>query len=690
MCMQKCDVRILVVMLLFCVQSWSAYATGPLRHESINSRQIDERVGSIPPSPFASLRNVPIRAVTLGDGMWLSRFRTNADTSIPAFFRHLEKAGALDKLRGRKNKARGNSDADLAKWIEAASYVLQSEENKQIHSLLNEVVADISASAGSSGYLHTRYMKRMPADLENLKSGGHLYCLGHLLQAAMAYYQATRNEQLLDLFVRYVDNVINQFGPGKQLCWSGHPEIELALVGLYRTTGRKKYLDFARYLLQDVDLTKEENASGIDLDHFFAGVPFTSHKELSGHAVCALYVCCGATDYYVETGDSATLQTLLTLWSDLTGRKMYVTGGVGSRPSDEAIGNPYELPNRRGYAETCAAIGNVMWNWRLLNATGQARFADIMELTLYNGFLSGVSLDGRNYFYWNPLSSKPESTKEGYANGGQNLIAQKKATGIGLDVRQPYFRTPCCIGNAQRMIASLPGYIYSTSAKGVWIHLYHSSRLNWHLEGGQELILIQSTSYPWENVVEIVFERAPADEFSLFLRIPSWTTSARIIVNGELSRIVRNAGTYCEMPRVWRAKDRVRIEFGMPIRAVHANPRMRENRSCAALQRGPIIYCLESTDHPDISVSDILLPSDLANVGEQLAAEFESDILGGVVTIQGSVSAYGSSEIDQRLYSFAPFARNLRPVTMKAVPYFTWANRGPSEMTVWIPCVRNN
>lgn len=373
-------------------------------------------------SPFAKLHDVPIHAVTLGHGFWRERFEANKEKGIPSFMKQLERVGARDKLLGRKNKARGNSDADLAKWMEAVAFVLQSEDDSQLKKILDSVIDEILLSNAEDGYLNTRYLRRMPENLASLESSGYLYCLGHLIQAAIAYYRATGEKKLLNLFIRYIDDVTEKFGYGKQQCWTGHPEIEMALVELYRTTGEKKYLNFADYLLNGVDLRKIKKVSHIDFLHTFTGIPFKSRKELSDHAVCAMYVCCGATDYYLETGHGEIWQTLESLWNDLTQYKMYVTGGLGSRPPEEAIGSRYELPNERAYAETCAAIGNIMWNWRLLNASGEARFADIIELALYNGFLSSVSLEGVRYFYWNPLLSRAD-VPETRENDSRSLIA---------------------------------------------------------------------------------------------------------------------------------------------------------------------------------------------------------------------------------------------------------------------------
>ncbi|MEJ2705558.1 MAG: glycoside hydrolase family 127 protein [Sedimentisphaerales bacterium] len=297
----------------------------------------------------------------------------------------------------------------------------------------------------------------MPARLAKSNTTGELYCLGHLIQATIAHYRATKDLRLLNALTPYVDTIINLYGPNKQPCWSEHPEIEMALVELYRTTGKKEYLNFAHFLLDEVDYDKIDSQHEIDFGHYFSGRPFTSLGEISGHAVCVLYRCCGAAGIYLETGDRDMWRALITLWEDVTQHKMYVTGGAGSRSSDEAIGEAYELPNERGYAETCAAIANVMWNWRLLQAGGKTRFADIMELALYNGALSGVSIDGDKYFCWNPHRSRYDPALERYGENGGDLLTLKKEKGLSLNVRQSYYRTPCCIPNIQRMIALLPG-----------------------------------------------------------------------------------------------------------------------------------------------------------------------------------------------------------------------------------------
>jgi hypothetical protein len=637
-------------------------------------------------SPFARLDTVPIGAVALGDGFWKARFEVNAERSIPAFLKLLDEVGARDKLLGRPNKARGNSDADLAKWMEAASLVLQSRSDEQLQTMLENVVADVLVSARDGGYLHSRYGQKLPDRLAQFSGSGDLYCLGHLIQAAIAYHRVAGDTRLLDVLTPYVDRVADLFGTGKQPCWSGHPEIEMALIELYRTTGESKFLDFARFLLDEFDCRNTQGSYDIDFAHYFTGVPFRSRRELTGHAVCAMYACCGAADYFLETGNPEIRRALMTLWDDLTRRKMYVTGGLGSRPSDEAIGDPYELPNERGYAETCAAIGNVMWNWRLLCATAEARFADVMELALYNGVLSGVSLDGGTYFYWNPLLSRQDAARQQQGGDAEDLLTLKETAGISSNVRQSYYRTPCCIPNVQRTIASVPGYLYSTSDEGVWVHLYHSSRLNWRAEDGEALVLVQATKYPWDEAVEIRFEKTPVEPFGLFLRIPNWTTNARMSINGSPLNLACKPGSYCEIRRSWKDGDRVEIELPMPIRIVHANPRVRENAGHLAIQRGPLIYCLESKDHPDVSIFDIVLPLDSSRSSAAFESRFEPDLLGGIVTISAGALTYGVAQSEEKLYSFDGFPPPAKSITLKAVPYFAWANRGPSEMLVWIPC----
>ncbi len=385
-----------------------------------NSNWQDHGLENLTASPHARLRNVPVHAVTIQNGFWSQRREINVNRSIPTMHDLLEANGRMNNFRrlaGKSSAAQSGpvySDSDVYKWTEAAAFTLQSGDRPELRSQLEKVVAEVVAVQEPSGYLNTYYVddrksKRM---LTQTQTTGHeLYCIGHMLQGAIAYYRATGDRILLDAGIRFVnDFLMPNYGPSpKQPIVSGHPEIELALIELYRLTGDNRQLDLAAYILQGDERLHLPEERTI---YMFSGTPFTARTKLEGHAVRAMYACCGATDYYLETGDPTYWKTLNTLWHDMTSTKMYVTGGVGSRSEGEAFGNAYELPNDRAYGESCAAIGNMMWNWRMLAASGDAKFADVMERALYNGINSGMSLDGTLYCYRNPLAFDPASGEQ--------------------------------------------------------------------------------------------------------------------------------------------------------------------------------------------------------------------------------------------------------------------------------------
>ena len=669
--MNKIAINILIFVFLTAIKITSQVDKKDLSHGD----KIIKEMGiiSTSSSPFSKLHDVPIHAVKIYDGFWSPRLRKNKDVSIPKLLELLEEHGVVDNFRrlsGRKNvKRRGAlfTDSDLFKWMEAAAIVLQSENDAKLKATLDSIIDDVLAAQGEDGYLNTFHQKDVGEKrFTNFYNNHELYCLGHLIQAGIAYYRATGDKKLLNGASKYVDYVISLFGPGKKQCFAGHPEIEMALVELYRTTREKKYLNFADYLLNHVELDKlEEKHSNEDYDIIFSGLPFTSRKEFKSHSVRGMYACCGATDLYMETGDSQLWKTLEILWKDMTQYKMYVTGGVGSRYIHEAFGNKYELPNERAYTETCAAIGNIMLNWRMLNASGEARFAEIMERAFYNGFLSGVSLKGDTYFYRNPLVS------------------------FGDNVRQPWYNTTCCPPNIQRTFAKLPGYLYSTSKEGVWINFYQSSELNWHLENGKEIKLTQTTNYPWKNTVDIKVN-SESKEFSIFVRIPEWTPKAYIFVNDKLLPEIAAPSTYFEIHREWKKNDHIRLEFEMPIRIVFPNPRIREDLGTAALQRGPVVYCLESSDYTDVSIFDIVLPLNSSDPKVGFNESFNKNLLGGVIMVKKQALIYKSSLEEEPLYSYATFEKPTQTIELTAIPYYAWANRGPSQMQVWIPWIEKH
>lgn len=614
-------------------------------------------------SPHARLRNLPVRAFAMHEGFWTARRKANVERSIPTLLQLLEEHGVVDNFRrlsGRRNVPRRGplyTDSDLYKWMEAVAFVLQSEDRPELWATFDRLTDEILAAQEPSGYLNTYYVEeRRDLRFREMHRGHELYCLGHLLQAAVAYYRATGGTRLLDGGIRFANYLADNFGPARQPLLAGHPCIEMALVELYRVTRDRRHLDLAGYLLQGdgerLKLTRQQ------LIYLFSGKPFTSRTQLEGHAVRAMYACCGATDYFMETGDAAYARTLESLWQDLARGKVYITGGVGSRAQGEAFGEPYELPNRLAYTESCAAIGNMMWNWRMLAARGEARFADMIERALYNGVNSGMSLSGDLYCYRNPLelSGDPDDR-----------------------IRNPWYDTTCCPPNLERILASLPGYFYSTSREGLWIHLYHSGRLDWRAPGGGRVELIQNTRYPWEGRIELEIRPEPPAEFSLFLRIPAWASGARLAINGAQQPV--RAGEYAALRRTWQPRDRVVLELPLEVRLTAANPMVAENWGKAAVERGPLVYCVEQLDHPDVSIFDLLL-----DPAAGFREEFRPDLLGGVVVLRHKGRAWRTSPTNEPLYSRWPQpARPTRPAEITLIPYYTFHNRGITAMRVWMP-----
>jgi uncharacterized protein len=615
-------------------------------------------------SPHARLKDVPVRAVRMGDGFWAARRRANVERSIPSLLQLLEANGIVDNFRrlsGRKQVPRRGplyTDSDLYKWMEAVGFVLQERDNPELRATMDRLIDDVLSAQEPSGYLNTYWVEeRKPLRFTELVRSHEEYCLGHLLQAGIAYYRATGNRRLLDGGIRMADYFVDNFGPRKRPMFTGHPELELAMIELYRTTGERKYLEFAGYLLSGVDrerlkLTDEE------VSYTFSGRPFTSRTFIEGHAVRAMYAASGATDYYLETGDEAYRATLERLWKDLTHSKMYVTGGVGSRAAGETFGEPYELPNSQAYGESCAAIGNMIWNWRMLMATGEGRFGDVIERALYNGVNSGMSLDGTLYCYRNPLESSGER------------------------IRHEWYETTCCPPNLERILASLPGYMYSTSDRGIWVHLYHTSNLAWHLRDGTGLEVEQQTDYPWKDTVNLAVTPARASEFSVFLRVPSWSSRTTIQVNGQPAGAQPVPGEYFEIRRLWAPGDRVTLHLDMQPRLTTANPLVRENVGRVAVERGPLVYCLEQQDQ---AAGKALF--DLSMSSGTFEREFKPDLLGGVLVLRHQGVAAARPLNTQPLYGPAQARSNdaRNPVTLTFIPYYAWANREPQPMVVWVP-----
>jgi len=628
----------------------------------------DQGVENLAKSPHAKLRDIPVRAVTTTGDFWARRREINVTRSIPTMHDLLEANGRMNnflRLAGKSTAAQSGpvfSDSDVYKWTEAVGFVLQSGDRPELRASAEKLIDEVVAVQEPSGYLNTYYQddRKSLRMLPQTQSTGHeLYNMGHMLQGAIAYYRATGDRKLLDAGIRFVDDfLIPNYGPApKKPIVSGHPEIEMALIELYRITGDKRQLDLAGYILQGDNRIELPERRTI---YMFSGTPFTARTKMQGHAVRAMYACCGATDYYLETGDDAYWKTLNTLWNDMTSTKMYVTGGVGSRSDGEAFGDAYELPNFRAYGESCAAIGNMMWNWRMLAATGDAKFTDVIERALYNGINSGMSLDGTLYCYRNPLAFDPST---------------------GDKIRNPWYDVTCCPPNLERTFGSLPGYFYSTSADGIYVHLYDNSELNWGLENGVGLKVAQKTNYPWDGNVEITVTPAQASEFTFYLRIPGWANHAQVTVNAK-SMTGATLGTYLPIRRRWSAGDVIQLKLEVVPQIIEANPRVADDSGRVAVQRGPLIYCLEEIDQPSgVSLSDVAV-----NVGrqpaEQFQTEFRSDLLGGMVVLHhtGAVFERGS---DKALYSRYGGEEKSRKVPLTFIPYYAWANRQATSMQVW-------
>jgi DUF1680 family protein len=636
----------------------------------------DEGILFVDRSPYAKLRNVPVRAVTISEGFWGTRRETNVKKSIPSMEKLLEANGRMNnylRLAGKSDAQQSGpvySDSDVYKWTEAVGFQLQSGDPPGLRALAGKIIQEIVAVQEPNGYLNTYYVadrakQRMTPETQ--RWGHELYNIGHMIQGAIAYYRATGDRTLLDAGIRFVDDyLLASFGPGtdKQPLFSGHPEIELALIELYRTTGDQRHLELAGYILQGDERIKVPRHAYV---YHFCGIPFTSRTRLEGHAVRAMYACCGATDYYMETGNQKYWKTLDVLWNDLVSSQMYVTGGVGARSDGEAFGDSYELPNFTAYGESCAAIGNMMWNWRMLAATGDAKYADVIERALYNGINSGMSLDGTLYCYRNPLSFDP-------AGGDQ--------------IRNPWYDTTCCPPNLERIFASLPGYLYSTSKDGLYLHLYENSQLDWHLEDGTGLKVEQKTSYPWDGAVEISVTPAKSAEFTFYLRIPAWCNSAQVAVNGK-SVFGVTPGQYLAVRRRWSPRDAIRLKFAMTPQVIEANRRVVDDYGRVAMQRGPLVYCLEQLDQPQgISLYDVSL--DLRqDSSSAFHEEFDKDLLGGIVVLKHAGAWAEKTSSDGKLYrKYTPTVPKGRQVELKFIPYYAWANRAATPMQVWTPTFR--
>ncbi len=615
--------------------------------------------------PLVKLRAIPFTQVEVRDRFWAPRQATNRVASIPVNLDMLEKSGNIRNLELAAARATNGftgpvfMDSDTYKALEAASYSLATHPDPVLEKRLDDIIAKIAAAQLPDGYLDTHFQIKEPdKKWTNLRDWHELYCAGHLFEAAVAHYQATGKKTFLNVATKLADHIDSIFGAGagKRMGYPGHPEIELALVKLWRVTGEQRYFNLARFFIENRGqhfFAKEHQTPITEYDgsYWQDDVPIYEHKSIKGHAVRAGYLLSGAVDVSAETGDTALLKMIHRVWRNTTQKNMYVTGGIGPSSHNEGFTVDYDLPNLTAYQETCASVAMALWNHRLALLHGDARYADVLERALYNGVLAGVSLDGARFFYVNPLASS------------------------GNHHRSPWFGCACCPPNVARTLASLGGYAYAVSDDALWVNLYIQGSTKAELKGRQVRLGV-TTDYPWDGKVTLRPGLDAASRFELHLRVPGWCEGATVSVNGTLAPDLPVDHGYLVVDREWRKGDVVELNLPMPVLRIAANPQVKEDRGALALQRGPLVYCLEACDQ-----SEPLASLSLSRSAE-LKTEMDSALLGGVVTLKGSAETTSEPDWSHTLYQTA---RSPKRVPITAIPYYAWDNRKAGPMQVWLP-----
>jgi DUF1680 family protein len=630
---------------------------------------------------------VPFTAVHLADAFWAPKIETNRTVSIPFAFEQCETTGRVENfiraakaLQGtlgdadRKMPGYPFDDTDIYKVIEGASYALSVRPDPKLDAYVDGLIAKIAAAQEPDGYLYPARTIN-PAkphawagaarwQLEKVDSH-ELYEVGHLTEAAVAHYQATGKKSLLNIATKFADLLVNTFGPGKRAIWPGHQITEMALVKLYRVTGNEAYLNLSKFML---DVRGPDGDQGAGRTYNQSQAKPIDQTEAVGHAVRASYMYSGMADVAAMTGDLSYLHAIDAIWNDVVGKKLYITGGIGASGAGEAFGAAYDLPNMTAYCETCAAIGNDYWNHRLFLLHGDAKYIDVMERTLYNGLISGVSLDGKAFFYPNVLESR------------------------GQHARAPWFGVACCPGNITRFVASVSGYQYAKQDSTIFVNLYAAGTADIALDNGTKVKITQETNYPWDGSVKMNVNPASPSTFALNVRIPGWAmakavpsdlysfTSANgtadvkipeLKVNGVTVPTMRPVNGYVRINRAWKAGDVVTLNIRMTPHRVAANEKVAADRGRVAFQMGPIVYAFEWPDNPGANLRNLFIP-DTAPV----TTEFQPSLLGGVRVLKTrgtSLSINAAGVVEKK------------ETVLTAIPYYAWANRGKGEMAVWMP-----
>jgi hypothetical protein len=623
------------------------------------------------------LRTLPYSSVQFTDGFWANQQRMNRTVSLLHGYSMLEKAGNLKNLRIAGGTDTGEfsgyrfADSDVYKWLEAVAWELGRAPDAELAAMGDQAIALVEQAQEANGYLNSYYQVVKPDERwTDLDHGHELYCAGHLIQAAVAYKRALDDERLLDVslkFVAHIDDVLVRSGR-EETC--GHPEIEMGLVELYRLTGDERHLELAQIFIDRRGYNKMRGHAGYGAVYQQDHVPVREAVEVAGHAVRQLYLTTGVTDLYMERGEQALIQAMDRLWADMTQHKLYVTGGLGSRFDGEAFGGSYELPSDTGYCETCAAIASLMWNWRLLLITGERRYADLFERTLFNGVLSSLGLEGKSYLYVNPLHVR---------NG--RYVRASADTGTGeARLRPAWHNCACCPPNVMRLLSSLSHYMATANESGVQIHQYATAQLDVVVQGEPVQIAMES-EYPWQGQITLIVNATPSSQWALSLRLPEWCRRYDLRLNGGTIDSQPGDNGYLTIERSWQTGDVVRLNLHMEPVFVAPHPRIDALRGCVSIQRGPLVYCFESHDQPDdVDLLDVAVVTSGALT--ETAVSVPNDSVAIQVTGQVLPPTWGEVlylPLDERPQTEA------RPVQLNAIPYFLWGNRGMKSMRIWVP-----
>jgi uncharacterized protein len=643
-------------------------------------------------SPKAALNSVGISDVQWTNGFWAERFAVCRDAMLPQLwqtytsknmcysFQNFRVAAGLDTGRFRGPSFH---DGDFYKTLEAVAAMYASTKDAKLEAWMDEAIAVIGKAQKTDGYIYTKNI------IEQRKTGSEkmfddqlsfeAYNFGHLMTAACVHYRATGKTTLLNIASKAADFLIGFYKTAtpEQARNAICPSHYMGLTELYRTTQQKKYLDLVVHLI-NIRGTVEGTDDNSDR------APFRDMQKIAGHAVRANYLLAGVADVYAETGDASLLTTLHRLWNNVILSKMYVTGGCGAlydgvsvdgtsyKPDTvqkvhQSYGRDFQLPNLTAHNETCANIGNVLWNWRMFLLTGESKYTDIVELALYNSVLSGVSLDGGNYFYTNPLAASDRFPYHMRWEGG----------------RIPYIsKSNCCPPNVVRTIAEVNSYMYSISEKGLYINMYGGSQLSTTLHDGQQMILEQQTNYPWQGNIAIQIKQSLSKSAVIFFRIPGWCNKYTLLVNGKVPHnVVDRSNGYIGVKHSWQKGDKIELRLDMPVTLLESNPLMEETRNQVTVKRGPLVYCLESADLPQHNIFDVAIPASAVWQTKPLA------IAGSTVTALTTIAKVKAPQTwSNALYQ--PLNNQLKAAAVTLIPYYAWANRGKTEMTVWMPVVR--